>query len=317
MKDARVDRGDGEFRDATVVAFDPRDDVAVLRVQGLGAPPLGLVDPVEGRAVAILGYPENGPFTATAGRIGQTGAVLTARRLRARGGPAACDDAARRRPARELRRACGRRAGARADDDLRRAHRLGRAATACRRRSSARRSPTRARARSRPGPASWARGRRGCRAAGGTARRGRRPAAFSRASCDQLARELAADLRRVGARRAQPLLHRLGDDDSRNLVVDPHARAGRLGSGQTPTSSGIGELPPKCARNESRYVRSKSTCVIANCAPASSLRSNRSSSRSMSSADGLTATPTKKDVGASIAAAVVVLAAVQAGDRAG
>ena len=77
MKDARVDRGDGEFRDATVVAFDARDDVAVLRVQGLGAPPLRVVDPVEGQAVAILGYPENGPFTATPGRIGQTGVVLT------------------------------------------------------------------------------------------------------------------------------------------------------------------------------------------------------------------------------------------------
>jgi len=77
MKDARVDRGDGEFRDATVVAFDARDDVAVLRVQGLGAPSLRVVDPVEGRAVAILGYPENGPFTATPGRIGQTGIVLT------------------------------------------------------------------------------------------------------------------------------------------------------------------------------------------------------------------------------------------------
>jgi S1-C subfamily serine protease len=77
MKDARVDDGDGQFRDATVVAFDARDDVAVLRVQGLGAPPLRLVDPVEGQAVAILGYPENGPFTATPGRIGQTGIVLT------------------------------------------------------------------------------------------------------------------------------------------------------------------------------------------------------------------------------------------------
>ena len=77
MKDARVDRGVGEFRDATVVAFDSRDDVAVLRVERLGAPPLTLVDPVEGQAVAILGYPENGPFTATAGRIGQTGVVLT------------------------------------------------------------------------------------------------------------------------------------------------------------------------------------------------------------------------------------------------
>ena len=77
MKDARVDRGDGAYRDAVVVAFDSRDDVAVLRVEGLRAPPLTLVDPVEGQAVAILGYPENGPFAATPGRIGQTGVVLT------------------------------------------------------------------------------------------------------------------------------------------------------------------------------------------------------------------------------------------------
>jgi S1-C subfamily serine protease len=77
MKDARVDRADGAFRDATVVVFDPRNDVAVLRVRGLGAPPLRLVEPDEGQAVAILGYPESGPFSAVAGRIGQTGAVLT------------------------------------------------------------------------------------------------------------------------------------------------------------------------------------------------------------------------------------------------
>ena len=77
MKDARVDRRDGEFRDAIVVAFDARDDVAVLRVAGLGARPLEAVEPVAGQSVAILGYPESGPFTAAAGRIGQTSVVLT------------------------------------------------------------------------------------------------------------------------------------------------------------------------------------------------------------------------------------------------
>ena len=75
--DAQVDRNDGEFRDADVVVFDPRDDVAVLRVGGLDAAPLRLVAPVEGAAVAILGYPQNGPFTATPARLGRTGAVLT------------------------------------------------------------------------------------------------------------------------------------------------------------------------------------------------------------------------------------------------
>ena len=77
MKDARVDRRDGEFRDAIVVAFDARDDVAVLRVAGLGAQPLEAVEPVAGQSVAILGYPESGPFAAAAGRIGQTSVVLT------------------------------------------------------------------------------------------------------------------------------------------------------------------------------------------------------------------------------------------------
>ncbi|HEX5800544.1 MAG TPA: MarP family serine protease [Gaiellaceae bacterium] len=77
MKDARVHRTDGATLDADVVAFDARNDVAVLRVAGLGGRPLPLVEPDEGTAVAILGYPENGPFTATAGRIGQTGNILT------------------------------------------------------------------------------------------------------------------------------------------------------------------------------------------------------------------------------------------------
>ena len=76
-KDPRVDRRDGEFLDAVVVAFDPKDDVAVLRVAGLDAKPLQAVEPVEGQAVAILGYPEDGPFAAVAGRVGQTSFVLT------------------------------------------------------------------------------------------------------------------------------------------------------------------------------------------------------------------------------------------------
>jgi S1-C subfamily serine protease len=77
MKDTRVDRRDGDYRDAVVVAFDVHDDIAILRVAGLGAKPLEAVAPEEGRSVAILGYPNSGPFTATPGRIGQTTDVLT------------------------------------------------------------------------------------------------------------------------------------------------------------------------------------------------------------------------------------------------
>ncbi|HXY81822.1 MAG TPA: MarP family serine protease [Gaiellaceae bacterium] len=63
---------------AKVVAFDSRNDVAVLRVGGASAvTPLRLVDSRVGASVAILGYPENGPLTATPGRIGRTAVVLT------------------------------------------------------------------------------------------------------------------------------------------------------------------------------------------------------------------------------------------------
>jgi S1-C subfamily serine protease len=62
---------------AEAVAFDSRNDVAVLRVPGLGARPLRLVEPRRGTSVAIIGYPENGPFDAVPGRIGSTATVLS------------------------------------------------------------------------------------------------------------------------------------------------------------------------------------------------------------------------------------------------
>jgi uncharacterized membrane protein required for colicin V production len=63
---------------AEVVVFDPRNDIAVLRVSGLGARPLPLAsDPPAGRAAAILGYPQDGPFDVQPGRIGTTQSVVT------------------------------------------------------------------------------------------------------------------------------------------------------------------------------------------------------------------------------------------------
>jgi S1-C subfamily serine protease len=63
---------------AQAIAFDPADDVAVLRVRELGLPALSLAaNPATGAAGAILGYPENGPFEAQPGRIGQTQTVIT------------------------------------------------------------------------------------------------------------------------------------------------------------------------------------------------------------------------------------------------
>jgi uncharacterized membrane protein required for colicin V production len=63
---------------AQALAFDPTNDLAVLRVPGLGLPSLRLLaKPVTGTAGAILGYPENGPFDVQSARIGSTGQVLT------------------------------------------------------------------------------------------------------------------------------------------------------------------------------------------------------------------------------------------------
>jgi S1-C subfamily serine protease len=63
---------------AVPIAFDPKDDVAVLRVPGLGEPPLRMASqPREGASGAILGYPENGPFDVQPGRIGHTQQVLS------------------------------------------------------------------------------------------------------------------------------------------------------------------------------------------------------------------------------------------------
>lgn len=63
---------------AQPIAFDPTDDVAVLRVPELGLPSLSLDrSPASGSPGAILGYPENGPFDVQPGRIGRTQTVIT------------------------------------------------------------------------------------------------------------------------------------------------------------------------------------------------------------------------------------------------
>lgn len=57
--------------DAEVVRFDPGTDVAVLEVPGLEAPPLPLSpDQAEtGEDVVAVGYPLDGPYSASAGRV--------------------------------------------------------------------------------------------------------------------------------------------------------------------------------------------------------------------------------------------------------
>jgi S1-C subfamily serine protease len=76
--DTTVQTDGGPQLDAQAIRFDVHNDVAVLRVNGLGAPSL----PAHARApagepVAILGYPEDGPYHASPGRLGPTQTVIS------------------------------------------------------------------------------------------------------------------------------------------------------------------------------------------------------------------------------------------------
>jgi S1-C subfamily serine protease len=68
--------GRGTLYPAHAVAFDPHNDVAVLRT-ALHLRALPVAAPQDGTAVAIVGYPEDGPLTSTPSRIGRTSKVLT------------------------------------------------------------------------------------------------------------------------------------------------------------------------------------------------------------------------------------------------
>ena len=72
------DGGHSPSLTAVPVSFNTRDDIALLRVPGLSEPALPVASaPGVGTAAAILGYPEDGPFDAEPGRIGQTLDVRT------------------------------------------------------------------------------------------------------------------------------------------------------------------------------------------------------------------------------------------------
>jgi S1-C subfamily serine protease len=74
QRDTRVLPGGREpGSDAQAVHFDPRNDLAILRVDGLGERPLPLAqDFGSGKSAAILGFPLNGPFDVRPGRLGPT-----------------------------------------------------------------------------------------------------------------------------------------------------------------------------------------------------------------------------------------------------
>jgi S1-C subfamily serine protease len=74
--DTVVELQSGGRLPADVVTFDRKNDVAVLRVKDLGLRALELASAKPGEPVAVLGFPENGPFTVTPARIGRTSVVL-------------------------------------------------------------------------------------------------------------------------------------------------------------------------------------------------------------------------------------------------
>src|SRR3954466_10897660 len=74
--DTVVELQSGARLPAQALAFDTRNDIAVLHVDNLGLRPLPLAHARTGAAVAVLGSPENGPFTAAPARVGRTSVVL-------------------------------------------------------------------------------------------------------------------------------------------------------------------------------------------------------------------------------------------------
>jgi S1-C subfamily serine protease len=76
--DTTVTPSGGSSLDATPVHYDPSNDLALLRVSGLSRPSLSFAPEVRsGTPGAVLGYPENGPFTIAPARVGVTGPVVT------------------------------------------------------------------------------------------------------------------------------------------------------------------------------------------------------------------------------------------------
>jgi len=70
--------GEGPRHDAEAIWFDTRNDLAILRAQGVAsAPALPLdVGAEVGTAAAVLGFPDNGPYDVQPARLGGTRSVL-------------------------------------------------------------------------------------------------------------------------------------------------------------------------------------------------------------------------------------------------
>lgn len=76
--DTKVTTVDGAELDAEVIHFEPRNDLSVMSVPGLGGNALALdPSPRRGTSGATVGYPGGGPLTLTPARLGRTGEVTS------------------------------------------------------------------------------------------------------------------------------------------------------------------------------------------------------------------------------------------------
>jgi S1-C subfamily serine protease len=76
QEDTHVTTPGGETLDANALHYEPRNDLAVLRVPGLAGAPLELAsNPRKGTDAVTAGYPEGGAFTLAPARLGRTGTV--------------------------------------------------------------------------------------------------------------------------------------------------------------------------------------------------------------------------------------------------
>lgn len=70
-------RGGGSY-DAYAVHYDTKNDLALLRAPGMSSGRLGVDGSVEANTEgAVLGFPENGPYTLTAATVGSTVTVVS------------------------------------------------------------------------------------------------------------------------------------------------------------------------------------------------------------------------------------------------
>jgi S1-C subfamily serine protease len=75
--DTTVTTIDGASLDATPVHYDPANDLAILQID-TSIPALEIApDPQRGTGGAVLGYPENGPYSTSPARLGDIATVIS------------------------------------------------------------------------------------------------------------------------------------------------------------------------------------------------------------------------------------------------